>query len=118
MSGSLGGFSLALLVTAAAVLVLMMITFAVALAVGRHGVVDTVWGLGFALVAVVALATSAGHGDAGRRVLLAVTTVAWGVRLAAHIGRGVAGRVRTRATPRCWPRRPAVRRPTRSGRST
>ena len=80
------GFGLTLLATAAAVLAAMMVTFAVALAAGRHSVVDTGWGLGFALVAIVAFTTSAGHGDAGRRVLLVVTTVAWGVRLAAHIG--------------------------------
>lgn len=86
MSGA-SGFGWTLLITAAAVLVLLVATFGIALAAGRHSVVDNVWGLGFALVAVVALATSAGHGDAGRRILLAVTTAAWGIRLAAHISR-------------------------------
>jgi steroid 5-alpha reductase family enzyme len=71
----------------AAVLAALIITFVVALAAGRHSVADIAGGLGFALVAAVALAMSAGHGDAGRRILLAVSTVAWGVRLAAHIAR-------------------------------
>jgi steroid 5-alpha reductase family enzyme len=75
-----------LLITAAAVLALLMATFAVALAAGRHSVVDTVWGLGFALVAIVAFAASAGHGNDGRRLLLTFATAVWGVRLAAHIG--------------------------------
>ena len=44
-----GPFGLTLLVTAAALLVMMAVTFAVALRVGRHSVVDTAWGLGIAL---------------------------------------------------------------------
>jgi steroid 5-alpha reductase family enzyme len=81
-----GAFGIMLLSTAVAVLALLMVTFAVALRVGRHSVVDTVWGLGFALAAVVALVTSAGHGNGDRRLLLTVATAVWGVRLAAHIG--------------------------------
>jgi steroid 5-alpha reductase family enzyme len=84
--GALAAFAVTLLVSAAAVVALMLVTFAISLAVGRNSVVDTAWGLGFALVAVVSLATSAGHGDLGRRLLLTLATVAWGVRLAAHIG--------------------------------
>ena len=45
-------------------------------------VIDMAWGLGFALVAVVA-SLSAGHGVTGRRLLVTVLTVVWGVRLAA-----------------------------------
>jgi steroid 5-alpha reductase family enzyme len=72
--------------SAAAVAAVMLVTFAAAVRAGRHSVIDTAWGLGFALVAVVALAVSGGHGETGRRVLITVLTVIWGVRLAAHIG--------------------------------
>ena len=37
-------------------------------------------------MAVVALLSSAGHGQETRRVLLSVATVAWGLRLAVFIG--------------------------------
>jgi steroid 5-alpha reductase family enzyme len=73
--------------TAAALLAVMAITLAVALRVGRHSVVDVTWGLGFALVALVALGTSAGHGTGARRALITAATVIWGVRLASYIGR-------------------------------
>ena len=86
MTGTAGSLAATLLVTAAAVIAAMLVTLAVALRVGRHSVIDTVWGLGFALIAVVAFAVSAGHGVTGRRVLITVLTVVWGVRLAAYIG--------------------------------
>jgi steroid 5-alpha reductase family enzyme len=70
-----------------AMLVLMAGTFAVAKRVGRHSVVDTAWGIGLALVAVVSLLSSAGHGQDLRRVLLTVAAVAWGARLAVFTGR-------------------------------
>ncbi len=86
MSGiPLGPFGLTLLVTAAALLVMMAVTFAVALKVGRHAVVDTAWGLGIALVAVVSLLASAGHGQPVRRYLLLAAAVIWGLRLAAYV---------------------------------
>ena len=86
MSGiPLGPFGLTLLVTAAALLVMMAVTFAVALKVGRHAVVDTTWGLGIALVAVVSLLASAGHGQPVRRYLLLAAAVIWGLRLAAYV---------------------------------
>jgi steroid 5-alpha reductase family enzyme len=40
-----GPFGLILLLTAAALLVMMAVTFAVALKSGKHSVVDTAWGL-------------------------------------------------------------------------
>jgi len=68
-------------------------TFAVALFVavrvrgGRHDGIDVVWGLGFAVVAVVTLVLSQGAGDLWRQVLITVLTCVWGLRLAWHIGR-------------------------------
>ena len=79
-----GGFATALPLTLAAVVVVLGTTFLVALRVGKHAVIDVAWGLGFAAVAVTAYAL----GDVGgTRALVALAiTVAWGVRLAVHIG--------------------------------
>jgi len=81
-----GPFGAGLALTAAAVLTLFAATFAVALAKGKHAVVDVVWGLAFVTVAVVSLAASAGDGDGGRRALVTTMTALWGIRLATHIG--------------------------------
>ena len=78
-------FAAALPWTALAVVLVLGATFAVALVVGRHAVVDVAWGLGFVAVAVASYLTSAGHGADVRRLLLLVMTGAWGLRLAGHI---------------------------------
>jgi len=80
-----GPFGITLLVTAAALLVLMIATFGVALKAGRHSVVDTAWGIGIALAALVSFLASAGHGQPARRYLLLTASVLWGLRLAAHV---------------------------------
>ena len=86
MSGAPGGpFAVTLLSTAAALVVLMGVTFAVALRVGKHSVVDTAWGLGLALAALVSLLASAGHGQPARRYLLLAASLIWGLRLAAYV---------------------------------
>ena len=79
--------ALVLLVTAGALLVLQGLTFLVALKVGKHSVVDTAWGIGIALAALVSFLASTGHGDPVRRVLLLAASVLWGLRLAAYVGR-------------------------------
>jgi steroid 5-alpha reductase family enzyme len=81
-----------LLITGAALLVLQGLTFLVALKVGKHSVVDTAWGVGIALAALVSFLvsgwlTTGGHGDATRRALLLTASVLWGLRLAAYVGR-------------------------------
>ncbi|MBW1600533.1 DUF1295 domain-containing protein [Streptomyces sp. JJ66] len=86
-------FALNLAASAGAALAVMLVTFAVALVRGLHRVVDIAWGCGFAAVAVVSgtLSATAGAGDDARRLLVTSLTVAWGLRLAAHIawrGRG------------------------------
>ena len=86
MTAVAGALAATLVITAAAVVAAMLVTLAVALRAGRHSVIDTVWGFGYALVAVVAFAVSAGHGVTGRRALITMLTVIWGVRLAAYIG--------------------------------
>jgi steroid 5-alpha reductase family enzyme len=81
-----GPFAVTLGCTAAALLVMMAVTFGVALKVGKHSVVDTAWGIGIALVATVALVSSVGHGQPARRYLLLAGAVLWGLRLASYIG--------------------------------
>ena len=70
----------------------MLATLAIALVRGRHDGIDTVWGLGFVVVAVGTLASSAGEGPLGRRLLVTGLVAIWGVRLAVHIGRRNAGK--------------------------
>jgi steroid 5-alpha reductase family enzyme len=68
--------------------------FALARAAGRYNVVDTLWGLGFCLIAVVeaVVAAELGTGDLVRRVLLLACVLAWGLRLSWHVGRRSAGK--------------------------
>lgn len=73
--------------SAAAALAVMLVTFAVAVRMGVHRIVDVAWGTGFAAVAVVTFAASAGEGDLVRRLLVTSLTAIWGLRLAVHIAR-------------------------------
>jgi len=81
-----GSFLITLGCTAAGLLVMMAVTFGIALKAGKHSVVDTAWGVGIALTALVALVSSIGYGQPARRTLLAVAAVVWGMRLAVYIG--------------------------------
>ncbi|WP_405402434.1 DUF1295 domain-containing protein [Streptomyces sp. NBC_01104] len=88
MSGfAWAAFAQGLLPCAGAALAVMLATFAVALRMGVHRVVDVAWGLGFTAVALVSYAASAGDGDGTRRLLVTVLTAVWGLRLAWHIAR-------------------------------
>jgi len=80
-----GPFGVTVLVTAAALLIMLAVTFLVALKLGRHAVVDTAWGIGIALAALVSLLASAGHGQPARRYLLLTASVVWGLRLAGYV---------------------------------
>ncbi|MGW0783378.1 DUF1295 domain-containing protein [Streptomyces sp. NPDC002913] len=80
-------FATNLAAAAGAALAVMLVTFLIALRRGMHRIVDVAWGLGFAAVALVSYAMSAGDGDDARRLLVTVLTVVWGGRLAVHIGR-------------------------------
>ena len=81
-----GPFAVTLLATAVALLVMMAVTFAIAVKAGKHSVVDTAWGIGIALVALVGLVSSIGYGQPARRATLAAASVIWGLRLAVYIG--------------------------------
>jgi steroid 5-alpha reductase family enzyme len=74
-----------LAVTAGLVAVLMLATFAYAMRTRVHAIMDTIWPLGFVLIAVVSFLLSAGDGVTGRRLLILVLTSIWGLRLGAHI---------------------------------
>jgi len=79
-------FVLTMVLTAAALLVLQGLTFAVALKTGKHSVVDTAWGIGIALAALTAFLTSVNQGQNERRYLLLAASLLWGLRLAAYVG--------------------------------
>ncbi|MET3721157.1 MULTISPECIES: DUF1295 domain-containing protein [unclassified Arthrobacter] len=79
-------FAVSLPWTALAVVVVLAVTFAVAVRQGRHSVMDVAWGPGFVAVAAVCWFLSAGSGDDTRRLLLVLLTAVWGLRLGIHIG--------------------------------
>jgi steroid 5-alpha reductase family enzyme len=80
------GLGVTLAATAGATVILMAAAFGAGLVIRKHSVADIAWGLGIAMIAVVALLTSPGHGQGARRVLLVTAAVAWGVRLGAFVG--------------------------------
>ncbi|WP_418961245.1 DUF1295 domain-containing protein [Streptomyces tritici] len=80
-----GALGVNLAAAAGAALTVLLATFAVGLRRGLHRIVDIAWGLAFGAVAAVTWLLSAGHGDDGRRLLVAAATAVWGLRLAAHI---------------------------------
>ena len=74
---AVSGFSLL------AVAILMTVTAFVGRRQGRVSVVDTAWGLGFVVVALVAAVV--GDGPLWRRLLVLVLVAVWGGRLARHM---------------------------------
>jgi steroid 5-alpha reductase family enzyme len=82
---SWGALLVNLVVTAGVVAVLMLATFVYAMRTRVHAIMDTVWPLGFVIIAVVSFGLSSGHGSVGRRVLVLVLTAVWGLRLGGHI---------------------------------
>ena len=74
----------AVITTAVAAVALLMVSTWIVATIRRDvSVVDIVWGLGFAVVAVCSLVV--GDGAAARRVLLAVLVGVWGLRLASYL---------------------------------
>ena len=82
---SWGALLVNLVVTAILVAVLLLGTFAYAMRTRVHAIMDTIWPLGFVLIALVSFFLSAGSGVSGRRLLVLVLTAVWGLRLGAHI---------------------------------
>ncbi|MEU2117005.1 DUF1295 domain-containing protein [Streptomyces sp. NPDC016459] len=75
------------MITAAVAAGVLLATFAIAVRRGLHRIVDIAWGIAFSTVAAVTYLLSAGEGDDARRLLVAVATIVWGLRLSAHIAR-------------------------------
>lgn len=72
-----------MLICAAAVLALLLATFALSLALRDVSIVDIAWGLAFVVAGWVSLAV--GGGDAARSALATVLVSVWGLRLAGYI---------------------------------
>lgn len=89
-----GPFVVALLVNLLAVLPWAAVAQLLGRRLGRVNIVDTMWGLGFCLIAVVSLvvALSTSSGDGVRRIALVAVVLLWGGRLAWHVGRRSAGK--------------------------
>ncbi len=79
-------FLTGLALTLAVSLALFVVSWLVAVRVGRFNVVDIVWGMSFIVTATVSFFWSAGH-DAStwRRVLVLVLVTVWGGRLSGYI---------------------------------
>ena len=82
-----GDLVLNLVVSAAAVIVLVGGVMAYSMATKNHSVIDIFWGPGFVVVAVVSYLVSIGSdGNDARRLVLLLLTAAWGLRLGLYIG--------------------------------
>ena len=79
------GLVIGLVVAAVAIGALMGVTLAISLRAKNWSIVDTFWGLGFVVVAIVSFLISIGHGDNGRRIIALVVPAVWGLRLAGYI---------------------------------
>jgi steroid 5-alpha reductase family enzyme len=77
--------ALGLAAAAAAIVALMAVTMAISLRVNNWTVIDTTWGLGFVVIAVVSYLVSIGHGNEPRRLIALIVPVVWGVRLGGYI---------------------------------
>ncbi|MFC5288813.1 DUF1295 domain-containing protein [Actinokineospora guangxiensis] len=73
------------LATAIAVVVFIGVVFGISVRLGKYDTIDTAWGLGFGVIALVALALSYGDGPNALRITVTALTVVWGVRLGVHL---------------------------------
>ncbi|MET9230595.1 DUF1295 domain-containing protein [Lentzea sp. NPDC003310] len=71
------------LISLVAVLLLLSALFLYADSRKRYDLIDSVWGPGFAVIAVITLLLA--DGDATRQWVVTALTVVWGVRLGVHI---------------------------------
>jgi steroid 5-alpha reductase family enzyme len=86
-------FSVALLANVVAVIGWATAAWLLGRRLGRVNIIDTFWGPGFGLIAVVTavVAVSTGAGNGLRQIVLLVLVLAWGIRLGWHVGRRSAG---------------------------
>lgn len=71
--------------SAVAICVLMAVTMTISIRAGNWSVIDTIWGLGFVVVAATSYVLSTGHGDPDRRLIALLVPAIWGLRLAGYI---------------------------------
>jgi steroid 5-alpha reductase family enzyme len=72
--------------SAALVAALFAGVFVVSVLRDRHDTLDPLWGLAFPAIAVLTFFLSHGHGNTLVRMLVTALTLAWGLRLAVHLG--------------------------------
>jgi steroid 5-alpha reductase family enzyme len=84
-------FGWAALAAGGSILVLVAVAFAVGAVTRKHTVMDVAWGVCIAVTGVASFLASLGHGVTARRWLLLVAVVAWGLRLAWHVGARAVG---------------------------
>ncbi|MFI5915909.1 DUF1295 domain-containing protein [Dactylosporangium sp. NPDC051541] len=82
---SVAALALNLGLTLVAVVVVMALTMAYALRKQEQSIVDTIWGLGFVVIAIVSFFLSAAYGDTRQRVVALALTAIWGLRLGGYI---------------------------------
>jgi len=82
-----GPLMINLAVTVLVVAVTMLTTMAYALKTRTQSIVDTIWGLGFLVIAIATFALSGlqGEGLTGRRLLVLALTAIWGLRLGLYL---------------------------------
>jgi steroid 5-alpha reductase family enzyme len=85
MTGAGAAFGWATLAAGGALSIVVAAAFAVGVRTGKHTVMDAAFGACIAAAGLVSFLASPGDGNAVRRWLLLVASVAWGVRLAWHI---------------------------------
>ena len=83
ISGAAIGVNLA--ASAVAIVVLMALTYLYSRRTEVYSFIDTVWGLGFAVVEILSFVLSSAYGVLWFRLLVLGLTAVWGVRLAVHI---------------------------------
>lgn len=76
---------LELAASAGLIVIMLGATFWVAAVRHQHSIMDTVWGLGFVLIAALGFILTSGHGNPVRRVIVLALVAIWGLRLAGHI---------------------------------
>ncbi|AZI58900.1 DUF1295 domain-containing protein [Nakamurella antarctica] len=71
--------------TLLAVVVVMATAFTIGTITKKYSVIDAMWGPGFVVIAWVAFAVSAGHGDTLVRWIVVAAVTIWGLRLGGYI---------------------------------
>ena len=76
-----------LVVSAVAIGLLMAVCLILSVRLKQWSFIDTLWGLGFVLVAIVSFSIAGGSGHPQRKAAMLLVTALWGIRLATHLFR-------------------------------